>query len=161
MLSRRQELYRPVGCREDAAALAAWRRTTVYIEPWPASESTDAFACDDPLVAEAVWFIAGHARENLQVEDVVQHMNVSRSTLIRWFDQALGRSVASEISRHRVAEVKQMLIQTRLSITTISEICGFSCCADLSRFFKREVGVPPSVWRKRAGGRAGALRHPE
>ena len=76
-------------------------------------------------------------------------MAISRSTLIRWFEQSLGRSVASEIARHRVAEVKRMLVQTNLSITEISASCGFSCVAQLSRFFKREVGVPPSVWRER------------
>ena len=135
MSSRRRVRYQYVAGHAGGAALAA-------------SDSMDARVCTDPLVAEAVWFIASHAREHLQVEDVVQHMNVPRSTLIRWFDQALGRSVASEISRHRVAEVKRMLMQTRLSITKISEICGFSCCAQLSRFFCREVGVPPSVWRK-------------
>ena len=108
----------------------------------------DALICSDPLVNEAMRYIRDHARQCLLVEDVAKHVNASRSTLIRRFDRALGRSVSSEINRLRVEAVKRELSRSRQPIAAISEAYGFSSAGQLSRFFKREVGVSPSDWRR-------------
>ena len=112
------------------------------------AEGAAVLICDDPLVLEALRFIKAGARDCLQVEEVAEHVCVSRSTLIRRFKQVLGRSVASEIRRQQVAEIKRLLDETRDAIEDISRACGFSSAGQLSRFFKREVGGSPSEWRR-------------
>ncbi|MEO0477564.1 MAG: AraC family transcriptional regulator [Planctomycetota bacterium] len=126
--------------------LAEWR----LIERDQAEEldPDDVLICHDPLVPGALDFIRRQIHERIGVEDVVEHMETSRSTLVRRFDAALGRSVASEITRLRIHAVKQALTRTRRSIASISEAYGFSSPGQLSRVFKREVGVSPSEWRR-------------
>ncbi|MGB1125905.1 MAG: helix-turn-helix domain-containing protein [Phycisphaeraceae bacterium] len=109
---------------------------------------SEVVLCEDPMVLEALRYIKAGARRCLQVEDVADYVCVSRSTLIRRFKQVLCRSVASEIKRQQVEEVKRMLDETGDAIEDISRACGFSSAGQLSRFFKREVGVSPSEWRR-------------
>lgn len=78
----------------------------VYLE---AVDLSEVFICEDPIVLEALRFIKDGVRRCLRVEDVAEHVNVSRSTLIRRFSQALGRSVSSEIRRQQVEEISRLL----------------------------------------------------
>jgi len=108
-------------------------------------DSAEALICDAPLVMEAVRYIADRRREALQVDDVAEHVNASRSTLIRRFKAAMGRSVLSEIDRQRVEDLKWLLMEKGCTIAEIDELCGFSGPSALSRYFKQRVGVTPSA----------------
>lgn len=112
-------------------------------------ESTDVFLNSDPMVSEAMHFIASHCRQNLHIEDVASHMNTSRRTLERRFEEALRTTAYSEIRRLRVDYLKRLLIETEHSVQTIAHDCGFSATTNFSRFFKQETGESPSAYRKR------------
>lgn len=112
------------------------------------ADTTEVLLCSDPMVYEALLFIKAGARRCLQVEDVAEHVNASRSTLIRRFSRALGRSVSYEIRLQQVNQLKRLLMQTSRTIEEISVDCGFSSPGQLSRFFRREVGVSPSDYRR-------------
>ena len=147
MLSRRRERYR-YAARRKARQPGEIRTPRVCVERVEAVDVSEVLLCEDPMVLEALRFIKAGARRCLQVEDVAEHVCVSRSTLIRRFKQVLGRSVASEIKRQQVEEVKRLLSETGRSVESISHDCGFSSAGQLSRFFRREVGVSPSEWRR-------------
>ena len=146
MLSRKRDRYRYVG--KQAASESAVR--DLYDQTCRAviDEPAQVLVCDDPLVLEAVRFIAGQRRRGLQVEEVAEHVNTSRSTLIRRFKAEFGRSVLSEIDRQRVDELKWMLTETDCSMAEIGALCGFSGPSLLSRYFKHRVGVTPSAYRR-------------
>ena len=147
MLSRRRDRYRDAA-RRGAKQPGEIRRPGVHAERTEAVDVSEVLLCSDPMVLEALRFIKAGARRCLQVEDVAEHVCVSRSTLIRRFQQVLGRSVGSEIRRQQVEEVKRLLKETGRSVESISRDCGFSSAGQLSRFFRREVGVSPSEWRR-------------
>ena len=147
MLSRRRDGYRDTA-RRGARQPGEIRTPRVCVERVEAVDVSEVLLCSDPMVLEALRFIKAGARRCLQVEDVAEHVCVSRSTLVRRFKQALGRSVASEIKWQQVLEVKRLLEETRDAIEDISLDCGFSSAGQLSRFFKREVGVSPRQWRR-------------
>lgn len=147
MLSRKRDRYRYVGPRREGQPAYPLRRV-VRVDIEPMVEPTQVLVCHEPLVVEAVRFIAANVRQDLQIEDVANYLNTSRSTLIRRFDAALGRSVASEIRRQRVAQLKRLLTQTGRPIAEISSAYGFSSPGQLSRYFKRAVGVSPGDYRR-------------
>ena len=147
MLSRRRDRYR-YAARRGARQPGEIRTPRVCVERVEAVDVSEVLLCSDPMVLEALRFIKAGARRCLQVEDVAEHVCVSRSTLIRRFQQVLGRSVGSEIRRQQVEEIKRLLEETRDAIEDISRACGFSSAGQLARFFKREVGVSPSAWRR-------------
>lgn len=114
-------------------------------------ESSDVFLCDDPLVSEAVRFIATRVRSNTSVDEVAGHLDVSRRKLERRFSDALGRTIQTEIKRLRIDHIKRLLLETEKPLSDIAMEFGFSSTSYFAKYFKGELGVTPSVYRKRHG----------
>lgn len=157
MLSRRREQYHGRAENIQDRPRQLTRTCRYQIEQVAVLDPADVFICEDRLVIEAMRFIKHNARRCLRVEDVAEHLNTSRSTLIRRFDASLGRTVASEIRRQRVAELKRLLTRTGRPIAEISSDYGFSSPGQLSRYFKRAVGVSPGDYRRGRVVPAGAV----
>ena len=65
-------------------------------------QSTDTTAFDDLEITEAVRYIRAKAVAGMRVQDVINHMGMSRSSLAMKFKAALGRSVHDEIRRVQI-----------------------------------------------------------
>jgi LacI family transcriptional regulator len=113
--------------------------------------STDTFAIADPLVAKAVAWIHEHAHKRLTVPMVVKAAGVTRQRLERHFRRALGRTVMHEMRRARIEIARLLLLATDLTLLEVAKRSGFTNASLLSVAFSREVGVPPSVYRRSAG----------
>lgn len=116
-----------------------------------ARQSTDVLEVEDYHVARAVRFIRQHAKEPIQVEDVVSVAGISRRGLERRFRRVLSRSVLDEIRRVHVEQVTRMLMETNLSIAQIALTLGYTGVAHISRYFRREKGMSALEYRKRFG----------
>jgi LacI family transcriptional regulator len=114
-----------------------------------ARRSSEALAIDDALVAEAVRWIREHADQRLSVPMVAHAVGGGRQRLERRFRRVLDRTVQEEIRRARVEAAKRLLRSTRADLTEIARRSGFTNAALLNAAFKREVGVPPGVYRRR------------
>jgi LacI family transcriptional regulator len=110
--------------------------------------STDFFAVENPLVGQALRFIAAHLHKPLDVAAVAKEFRVARRTLDAWFEQALGVTVAAEITRLRIERVKRELTAGSDPIEAIARRTGFASTRTLNDQFLRTVGMPPSVFRK-------------
>ena len=60
----------------------------------------------------------------------------------------VGRSPHAEILRVRLNRVKQLLVETDLSVAAIALVAGFEHAEYLSVTFKREVGIRPHDFRR-------------
>jgi len=109
--------------------------------------STEIIAVDDKQIAKALRYILTHARGWIQVEDVAEHVGLSRRTLERRFSKLIGRSVYSEIRKTRIQLVARMLLETNLTISQVSYALGYSCPENLSQSFQREKGLSPQAYR--------------
>ncbi len=115
-------------------------------------QSTDFLAVDDPIVAEALRFIAANSHRSINVDDVAEVVHVARRTLERRFRAELGRSVAEEIRRLRVERARRQLSETDLPIKQIAIDAGFSDATRMYEVFIRELGKSPSQIRAGGGG---------
>ena len=113
-------------------------------------QSTDVLAIDDPDVASAVRYIREHACRGAVVEDILEHVPVSRSILERRFRKSLDCSPQALIRRTQLKRVKQLLVDTDLPLSKISELAGFKHHEHMCTVFKREVGDSPGVYRRKA-----------
>ncbi|MEM6257502.1 MAG: helix-turn-helix domain-containing protein, partial [Planctomycetota bacterium] len=111
-------------------------------------ESSDFYLSPDPLVTQAMRYIADHCRQTLRVEDLAGALSTSRRTLERRFEEVVGRSVYSEIARLRAEYVKRQLLETDRPLAAIAQECGFSSASHFTRFFSNLVGMTPSAFRK-------------
>lgn len=112
--------------------------------------STDIPAVDNPAIAKAIRFIWDHAEEPINVETVIKQTNMSRSLVYHEFDQAIGSSIAKEITRCRINKAKELLSTTDLSINEIAPACGFTGVVSFCRAFNRETGMTASAYRNEA-----------
>jgi LacI family transcriptional regulator len=111
-------------------------------------QSTDVTAIPDPRVASAMTFIREHACERIGVEDVVEHVLVSRSILQQLFRQILDKTIHEAITDAQIQRVKQLLVETDLPLSAIAQRTGFAYETYLSIVFKRETGRTPGSYRR-------------
>jgi LacI family transcriptional regulator len=116
--------------------------------------SSDTFAVSDPLVLRAISWIHEHAERRITVPMIARATGATRQRLERHFRRALGRSIMQEARRAHVELAQRLLGTSDLALDDIARRSGFTNAALLSVAFRREVGVPPGVYRRRAGGRA-------
>ena len=111
-------------------------------------QSSDALAIDDPVVAAAVRFIREHAREMINVNDVLREIPAARRSIERKFRRYLGRSPWQEIRRVQVEHVKRLLIETDWAMPRVAEGSAFRDAKDLSTQFRKFTGQTPTRFRR-------------
>jgi LacI family transcriptional regulator len=112
-------------------------------------QSTDILAMEDAEVAKAVRYIRQHSGEMIQVPDVVEATTLSRRCLLDRFRMVLGRSIHEEITRLRIDKISRLLLETNLSVSQIAVHLGYTGDDHLARYFKKETGMTPLIFRKR------------
>ena len=110
-------------------------------------ESTDTIPSTHPLVVKAGRMIRDRACGGLSVEQISSELDYSRSMLDKLFRQQFGRSISREILRVRLSRCISLLRDSTLSVAEIATRCGFPSSTSLCRFFHRETGQSPAVFR--------------
>lgn len=111
-------------------------------------QSTDALVIEDVQVARAVTFIFEHAREPIQVPDVLRAVQLSRRAFYGRFQKILERSVNQEIRRVRVEIIQRLLTDTDKPIKRITAELGFSSVRHIARYFRAETGMSLQQYRR-------------
>lgn len=101
------------------------------------------------VVMQAMDYISNHYGEEVTVEDLAKHCNISDSHLRRLFTTHMKMGVLEYINFVRIHEACRMLKQTDMSIADISCSCGFTTVSTFNRNFKRVTGETPCIWRSR------------
>lgn len=110
-------------------------------------QSTDALVTSDELVARAIRFIRQFACDGINVDDVLDHVNVSRSMLDRRMTEGFGRTPHEEIIQVRINHARQLINETNLSLVEIAEHTGFNYVENMGRVFRKKLGRSPSSFR--------------
>ena len=123
---------------------------TLCIEPTHVAtrQSSDIMAASDPVVVAALRFIREQARQNLGVQQVVEHVGLSRRAVEKRFQTAIGHSVYAEIQRVRLQLFSQMLTQTQMPVAEVAAALNFPDAAHASRFFRKGTGLSPARYRR-------------
>lgn len=116
--------------------------------------STDIVALDDDEVARALRFIHDHVARPIGIDDVVEHLQISRRALEIRFRREVGRTIHTEIQRVRLERARRILQESNLPIPGVADAAGYGSASYLSQVFKREVGMTPAKYRMhvREGG---------
>jgi LacI family transcriptional regulator len=115
-------------------------------------QSTDVLAIEDSDVAAAVRYIREHACEGATVDDILEHVPVTRSILERRFRKHLNRSPQVMIRQTQLKRVRQLLAETDLPLVKVSDLAGFKHQEHLCVVFKREFGESPGAYRRKVQG---------
>jgi LacI family transcriptional regulator len=111
--------------------------------------SSDVVAIEDPLVAKALRFIRERSRDGIRVDDVNAAVGMSRSTLERRMRRLLGRSPQEEITRVKLNHVRELLVETNLSLEKVAQRAGFAHVQYLVELFRSHFDMTPGQYRKK------------
>jgi len=100
------------------------------------------------VIEKAEAFINANLRSELTVQSLSKGTHISKSVLYKNFRQHLDCTVKEYINRKRIDASVDLLINTDLSIETISQSVGFSGSAYFCRIFKQYKGISPLQFRK-------------
>jgi LacI family transcriptional regulator len=110
-------------------------------------QSSDTMAVADWAVASAARYMREPASQGCGVKDVLAKVHMSRAALEKRFRKHLNRSPKQEIRRIRLERIKQLLVETDLTLERIAELAGFEHPEYMSVLFKRETGQTPGRYR--------------
>lgn len=110
--------------------------------------STDVMISQDTVVTKALEFIRDHCAEPITVDDVLDVVDVSRTTLEVRMKRATGQTPKVAISHARIERAKQQLLQTSKTVGQIARDCGFNRQERLNVIFKRFTRMTPGQFRR-------------
>jgi AraC-like DNA-binding protein len=104
----------------------------------------------DPFVGKALSLMHARPAHDWTIEELGKKVGLSRSVLAERFTDLLGMPPMQYLARWRMQIATRFLSDASANIASIAEEIGYESEAAFSRAFKKLVGVPPSLWRRRA-----------
>ena len=102
---------------------------------------------DSSLVERAKREIEKHLSRKIEVAQLSERLGVSERTLRRHFQKELNCSVMHYIHACRLRMAKIHLTH-HLPVAEVARLVGFESGAQLSRLFRKTLGVSPKAWQK-------------
>lgn len=121
----------------------------ILIPPLKVEErrSTDYRSLQDPMVIQAMHFIRHRACQGIKVEQVLDHLRISRSNLEQHFKAEMNKTIHQVIHEEKLARAKYMLKFTDISIQEIANVCGYPSLPYFYAVFKKALGKTPKEFR--------------
>ncbi|OIR18941.1 melibiose operon regulatory protein [mine drainage metagenome] len=114
-------------------------------------------ADEPPAVTSAKDYVKAHFEEPITLEQVVEHVHLSRFHFCKLFKKATGLTLTEYIACVRVEHAKTLLVDPTTRISDVVFASGFGSVPRFNSVFKRYVGMSPSEYRKGARPQVPAL----
>lgn len=97
---------------------------------------------------KAIAYIDDRLDQSLSVSDVASQLNMSQFHFTRMFRQAMGVPPHKFCVLRRVERAKELLGTEGLTVAEVAERTGFGSATQLSRTFRKVLGVSPTSYRR-------------
>ena len=114
-----------------------------------ANRSSHAKALDN-RVADALEYINKNIGHEIILDEICEHIHVSKYYLCHIFKKTTGMTVFEYILSRRLSIARQYLLENELSLSEIANTAGFSSFSYFSKSFRKYEGVTPREFRKKA-----------
>ncbi len=111
-----------------------------------ALENTDTLY--SPCVARAVEYIKAHYAQGLSLKTVANNLKINAAYLGQLFKAETTRSFSVFLNEIRIENAKKLLTGTNLTLSTISQRCGYPNTSYFYNVFKKLTGQTPSQYRR-------------
>ena len=101
-------------------------------------------------IRRALSYMHANYRDPITLADLLRVTSMSRSTFTRVFLQQTKKCFTTYLNSVRLDAVCRELRTNSRAISTIAMSHGFSQLSFFNRLFRRELGVPPKIYRERA-----------
>jgi AraC-like DNA-binding protein/quercetin dioxygenase-like cupin family protein len=108
----------------------------------------------DHLLTAVRAYVAKHLVEPIYLEDLAEHVSMSKFHFARLFHRVTGRSPMRYVREARVEAARALLVSSNLPLRSIAPLVGFSDEFQLSRVYRQVTGQAPGSTRRIGAPRA-------
>ncbi len=101
-----------------------------------------------PLILKAMDYMNLHYAEKLTLEGLADTFFISKAALLYNFKKYTNCSPIDFLLNVRLTKAKELLVNSKKSVSDISEQCGFSSANYFGLIFKKKENLSPSAYRK-------------
>lgn len=102
------------------------------------------------IVVKASKFVEENYEKHILLEKLASEYNISRSYFSICFGKVMGMSFCDYLRKVRIDKAKIYLKNTKMTIAAIAEAIGYEDEKYFSRVFKKNEGISPVEYRKKA-----------
>jgi AraC-like DNA-binding protein len=121
-----------------------------YADTLPPEGSGWLAGLKDRHVGRALALLHEQPARPWTVDELAAKVGLSRSALGERFNAQIGVPPMQYLTRWRTSLAARLLRESNFSILRVATDVGYESEAAFNRAFKRELGLPPAAWRKRA-----------
>lgn len=110
-----------------------------------------------PEMGKALHYINEHIYEAILIDDIADHLQISRSSLTKKFRKDLGRSIGEYITETKIKEAQRLLLYSDMTISEIAEYLAYCNQPHFQMVFKKQTGMTPLEFRQMGTGVNGRL----
>ena len=103
----------------------------------------------DAVVARALALVHAQPERPWTVDELAAAVHVSRSTLVRRFNDLVGEPPVAYLTRWRMELAARLLRESEQPVGRISRLVGYTSEFAFSRAFSKHRGEPPGRYRRR------------
>jgi len=105
---------------------------------------------DEKRTKEALIYIEKHYKEDITLDDIAEHIHVSRSECCRCLKRCMDLSPFEYLMKYRVLTAANMLLKDRsISISQLAQDVGFNSSSYFNKLFKKYMGCTPTEYKKK------------
>ena len=120
---------------------------TIYSEA--VKSDNKEYAQKNKIFSDITDFVLKHYTEpDFSVKDISEYTGLCEVHVRRIFKKAVNVSPIGYINSLKLEKSKNMLVSSNYTVSEIAQTCGFSDPYYFSKFFRKEIGIPPSEYRK-------------
>lgn len=93
-------------------------------------------------------YLENHYHEDITLEMMADHLNITRSYLSTYFKEKTGIYFVDYINSFRIEKVKELLLCSDMKIQEAARQVGYQNINSFNRMFKKFTGQTPSQFRK-------------
>ena len=105
----------------------------------------------EEIVRRVQEFMRRNLHQRLTRRSLAQAAHLSAPHLARIFHAVAGQTLVAHLTALRVAQAKELLLASTMSITEIAMEVGYDSFSHFSRVFREAAGVAPSDYRRSGG----------
>ncbi|MDF2960500.1 MAG: yesN10 [Paenibacillus sp.] len=122
---------------------------SVFDKLWrPEEEAEEDFGIHRRIVGSAVEYLKSNYTRNISLQDVADHVAVSRNYFSEMFKKVTGQNFIDYLIYLRLKCAGELLRTTTLKVYEVAELSGFNDVKYFSKVFKKVMKASPAEYRE-------------
>ncbi|HKM92030.1 MAG TPA: AraC family transcriptional regulator [Prolixibacteraceae bacterium] len=138
--------------KKDAASIGLLRSLldlilTFCADLYPKDEKVMAVGRGHLMIKRFYQLVELNIQKNLTVNQYADMLAITPNHLTQTIKQLTGKTSSDIIKSKQILEIKRFLVHSSLGVSEIASLMSFADQSYFTKFFKRETGVTPLVYR--------------